>query len=190
MDKSITELDPRKTPTPSRPPQKGHVSHVTLTTPHRKGVTFNAILSLRLANPALTLGQAAKVLGCSAINIRKHLARHGMTWGTLHKELDDYKKTEADLLAIKTRQMLESIKPSEIKEMSVHNRVVDAGILIDKRAILTGKSTAQFGVQIIVQGGLGAAQMTVVSDGATSSRPQTPMDPETSHKIDYVQESE
>lgn len=113
-----------------------------------KGITIEDIISLKVANPALSIAQASKVLGCAHTNILGHLQRNGLKWASITQAIKDFRCSEADLVALKRKKMLESITDEDIKSMSAHNKVVDYGILVDKEAVLMGKGNSGGSINI------------------------------------------
>ena len=87
-----------------------------------------AIIKTALEHPELTLAEIRKLHDCTDVNVINTLKRYGIERETVRDFIDAEKYIRADV----KRLLLTSISEDEIKKMSVHNRVVDYGILVDK----------------------------------------------------------
>ena len=87
-----------------------------------------AIIKTALEHPELTLAEIGKLHDCTDVNVINTLKRYGIERETVRDFIDAEKYIRADV----KRLLLTSISDDEIKKMSVHNRVVDYGILVDK----------------------------------------------------------
>lgn len=107
-----------------------------------KGITAEDIITLKLANPNLSLSQAAKILGCAKPTIVQHLHRVDTSWTELVPGLERYKARRADLLAHKGKTLLSGLTTDKQKDMSGLQLVTAFGILYDKERLERGQSTA------------------------------------------------
>ena len=92
---------------------------------------------LELHEKGLNGAEIAKIMGATREAIHYHLKKHR----TAIKGLHYYKKNRADILALKGKQLLESLTPQEIKKMPPGSRVNSYGILYDKERLERDQST-------------------------------------------------
>ena len=109
----------------ARKPEK--VTICTKATP-KKGSKTLSILKTAQDHPELTMREVAAIEGCDHSNVVRTLQRYGIDRQVVH----DFVESEKEIRAEYKRRLLTSITDDEIKKMSVHNRVVDYGILVDK----------------------------------------------------------
>lgn len=116
------EIDDSNLPAPSLGPSKG--------------IDINQIIRLRRKN--LSLSQIATLLGCSKPNVVQRLNSIGY-----HIDrLDDFKAAKADRFELELSKLIDSITDADRKKASYYNKILSAGILIDKIQLLTGKPTS------------------------------------------------
>lgn len=103
---------------------------VTIATKSRpkKGSKALSIIKTAQEHPELTVREVGLLEGCNHSNVVKTLQRYGIE----REAVRDFVDSEREIRAEKKRLLLTSITEEEIKKMSVHNRVVDYGILVDK----------------------------------------------------------
>ena len=90
----------------------------------------------------LTLSEISKILGCSKSNIYYHLEK-------VSEDVDAlpvFKKHRADLLAMKGRELYNSLDAEAIAKASLSQRVVAFGILTDKERMERGETTHNIGI--------------------------------------------
>ena len=92
---------------------------------------------LELANKGLAGTEIAKIIGISKQAVNYHIKKHR----TAIKGLKYYKSNRADILALKGKELLESLTPQEIKKMPPGSRVNSFGILYDKERLERDQST-------------------------------------------------
>lgn len=118
---------------------------VTLKKP-RRGSKSLAIIETAQEHPDLTMREVGLIHNCSHVNVVKTLERYGINRDDTQQFIDAEKLIRAE----KKRILLTSITEDEIKKMSVHNRIVDYGILVDKdREPGTGDNAPKIQVNIV-----------------------------------------
>ena len=105
----------------------------------RKGIPIESIIALR--RKQLSMSQIAKILGCSKPNIVMRLKKIGCELD----RLDNFKEVKADLLELELKRNIESITHTDRKKAGYRDKVISAGILIDKIQLLAGKATQIMG---------------------------------------------
>ena len=114
--------------------------------PHHKGITVDDIISLKVANPNLTVNQGARLLGCSKQNIYLHLNKIGLTWSGITRKLKSFKENRADILALKQSVCLDNLTAEKAEKSSNRDLAVTFGILYEKERLDRGESTANVSV--------------------------------------------
>ena len=97
-------------------------------------------------------------LKCKGLSYAKVAEELGVSAGAVHKRIqalipdknaiEGYKEKKADILADLQLRLLENIDPELIKKSSVRDRVVSAGILIDKERLERGQSTSNMALAL------------------------------------------
>lgn len=108
----------------------------------QKGITTDEIVALKVANPNLSLAQAATILGCDKANIIQHLHRIDTRWVDLTPTLDRYKRFRADVIAYKQMRLLANLTEEKQREMGGLQLATAFGILYDKERLERGQSTS------------------------------------------------
>lgn len=118
-------------------------SPLTKPTP-RRGSKAPDIIQSALEHPDLTTRELGKLHDCSHVNVIETLQRYGIDRGVV----ENFISAERLIRAEKKRILLTSITDDEIKSMSVHNRIVDYGILDDKDKAQTAPGGIQVNIVI------------------------------------------
>ena len=101
----------------------------------QKKIPLETLLELAHPDKKLSCGQIGKIVGCTKQNIQARLDREGIT------TLGNHKKNRADILALKSAQIIQSIDLSTIKKASLQQRLTGYGILYDKERLERDLST-------------------------------------------------
>lgn len=96
-----------------------------------KGIPLEKILELKAKK--LTQNEIAKVLGCARSNISQRLSEI--------EGLPEWKRSRADILALKQREILQYMTPNKLKDAQLGSLSLAFCQLYDKERIETGKST-------------------------------------------------
>jgi len=99
-----------------------------------KHIPIETILDLR--RKKLSCSQIACIVGCCKQNIQQRLKDSGL------EHLETHKKYRADILALKSREILESIDTADIKKAGLRDRVIAYGTLYDKERLELDKATS------------------------------------------------
>jgi len=99
-----------------------------------KDIPIELLISLRQRK--LTIQEIAKIAGCSHQNVHARLEKTGL------KDLDLHKKNRADIIALKSREILQSIDAADIKKAGLRDRVIAYGTLYDKERLELDKATS------------------------------------------------
>ena len=111
------------------------VSSNTINDTCNKGIPLQRLIELR--SKGLSYKEIGDIVDCSKVNVFHRLADYKDDI----ESLKSFKENRADLFAVYQSALLNSITLSDIKDMSVHNRIVDASILYDKERLERDKST-------------------------------------------------
>ena len=101
-----------------------------------KDIPIQSVIEYR--NKGLSLGEIAKLTGCSKQNIHQRLESVGYD----KENLEYFKKHRGDVFAFIQSRLLNSIDDETIKGMNAYQRIIGASIMYDKERLETGKSTA------------------------------------------------
>ena len=99
-----------------------------------KDIPIEDIIELR--KKKLSIRQIAKILDCSFQNIAQRLQDTGL------EQLEGHKKHRADIIALKSAEILSSIDQDTIKKASLLQRLSGYGILYDKERLELDKATS------------------------------------------------
>ncbi len=105
-----------------------------------KGIPIEDIITLH--DKGLDGVQIAKLLGCDRSNVTRRLAQV--------EGLKRHKKHRGDVLAFKSKMILDAITPESIKAASFSQQCVGYGILYDKERLELDKSTQNHSVKATV----------------------------------------
>jgi AraC-like DNA-binding protein len=109
-------------------------------------------LLVMYADKGLSLGEIGQLCGCSESNVCRRLQASGYTLQRDHA----WQKHAAALMRLRQSEILNSVKPSDIKAASLRDRIVALGILVDKEMDIT-------------QGRVSGPQISVVQQQAVLS---------------------
>ena len=105
-----------------------------------KGVV-NDIIDIATKHPDLTLGEVAKLAGCSKNNVWLTLQRYNINQGDV-KDYQDNTKVYWDAVTQKSLAAFMKLDEAETKELLKRRGLVDAGIAYDKSSIASGNDPA------------------------------------------------
>ena len=113
---------------------------LTVQTTANKGIPIEKIMEYR--GRGLTIREIAKLVECSPSNVHARLQ-------AIADDIDNlplYRKHRADLLALKGKELYESMDAEAIAKASLSQRVVAFGILTDKERMERGETTHNIGI--------------------------------------------
>ena len=132
MEKSVTRLGDLDLP-----------DDLVISTP--KGIPIETIIELKTRG--LNNTQIAKICGCSKENIRIRLRPLLSDLASL----PFYKRHRGDVLALRQKQIMDSMDEDTIEKASLKDRGIVFGILYDKERLERGKSTANVAYMDLVR---------------------------------------
>lgn len=95
------------------------------------------MVEMKLRNPAVTTREIGKVVGRHHATVSRALKRYGIE----SKSVKDFRDNRANVLAGYQDRILRAIDDESLKKASLKDKVVSVGILYDKEALETGRST-------------------------------------------------
>ena len=105
--------------------------------PKHKGITLEDIIHCVVVKK-LSYKETAKMLDCSASNVKQWVKRYDIKPGYL----DKYKETRADILAYHQGEILKGLTPDKIKSARLTEISTAYGTLYDKERLERDLSTA------------------------------------------------
>lgn len=97
---------------------------------------------VELVKKGLSHSEIAKILGCTRECVSRRV--QGLELGSLK----DYQENEHTILAFHRRRILNSITDNDLKRAGLSQKVIGAGVLLDKERLISGKSTANINASV------------------------------------------
>jgi hypothetical protein len=110
--------------------------HTKPTKPRTK--TQAIILKTKAEHPDLTVREIAAIADCSHVNVVTTLQRYGIK----QENIDNFKRTRADILAGLQDKLLSSITNENVQQASMLQKVTASAILFDKERLERDLSTS------------------------------------------------
>ena len=107
--------------------------------PHHKNIPIDALIRWR--NQKLTHQEIADLAGCSKANVTQRLKPFEGSLATLNT----FRENRVTILETLISQILSSLSISDLNSMTAPQKVVAAGILIDKQLAIEGKTAGSSG---------------------------------------------